>query len=726
MLKKVSLGVLSVVVSLSFANSGQAKAVQSLHFKNSTLKTSNLKALTSNGFSVSPENLNSTKYYIVQFEGVSSHAFRSSISKIANIVRYVPDNAFVVELKTSSYELGLNPNVFWFGPYTPQLKVDQALLENPSNQKILVDVHLFSRKDEGASEKVKAAARKVLEVSPGLLKVETTVSDLSRFAKIDGVEWIEEVLKPKLTVIENPVVFTEPLVPEATDFAQFDGYATGAKVMNVEGLHTMNINGGTEIVTITDSGLDKGDANQMHEDLRGRIAGAYAIGRAETSEWDDPMGHGTHVAGLVAGDGSSSDGSVQGTAPKALLIMQSVFRWIIGEGEEEGKREKGMVLPSYIHKLFEGPYEDGSRVHTNSWQYTASSGQYDIQSALLDYFVWENPDYTVLFAAGNSGMDLDGDGVIDRMSISTPATAKNCITVGASENLIFSGGIQAPWSLLGAIGDGSGKSIWGAEPIASDLPSNNVDDIAAFSSRGPTQDGRIKPDIVAPGTNNISLRSRAPDMSPRDTWGVVNEDYVFMGGTSMATPLVAGAAALVREFYTQVEGRERVSAALVKATLIHGSNDLSGRPNFDQGFGRVDVENSLIAEGRVRKSFDETEGVTEGKTKAYAVTVTDASEPLRVTLTYSDFPASPSVAKALVNNLDLSVVDADGKVFYPNGLETADDVNNVEHIDIVVPRIGKYQVRVRGKSIPMGVEESSRQPYALVISGGLQPAGLAS
>ncbi|MEK7790051.1 MAG: S8 family serine peptidase, partial [Deltaproteobacteria bacterium] len=102
------------------------------------------------------------------------------------------------------------------------------------------------------------------------------------------------------------------------------------------------------------------------------------------------------------------------------------------------------------------------------------------------------------------------------------------------------GGIQKPW---GKFKEADKK--WGAEPIASDMPSNNPNGLAAFSSRGPTPDGRLKPDVVAPGTNVLSARSHMPNSEK--LWGEYNEHYLWSGGTSMATPLVSGSAALVRQ-----------------------------------------------------------------------------------------------------------------------------------------------------------------------------------
>lgn len=377
-----------------------------------------------------------------------------------------------------------------------------------------------------------------------------------------------------------------------------------------------------------------------------------------------------------------------------------------------------LAFPSDFNKLFGPSYQDGARVHTNSWGSPRAFGEYDAFASSVDKYVWEHPDLLVLFAAGNSGEDKNADGRIDENSIGSPGTSKNVLTVGASENLLSVGGIQKP---IGQLRDGDKK--WGAEPIKSDTLSNNPNGVAAFSSRGPTTDGRLKPEIVAPGTNIVSTRSHHPKAST--LWGAYDEEYVYAGGTSMATPLTAGAAVVTRQYLMERAGVAAPSAALIKATLMHSALDLypgqygtgvgqelpKPRPNIHEGYGRVDLD-ALTTLADHTAFIDEKDGVSTGGNKEVSFNLGNG-KGIRATLVYTDAPASPSAGKTLVNDLELEVVDPSGSV-----TTLKDGVNNSEMIEIKpgLARGGDYRVRVVGKNVPQGRGVTGKLPYALVIS----------
>lgn len=683
-----------------------------------------MKQWTNEAVLLSIQPAKNSSYYIVQYDSQTvSSDFRRSLEKISVIKRYVPDHAFVIKLQGTELDLVKLKDVQWYAPYGSYLKVESSLFDYPKDKEINLNIHLFSGEEE---KRILNSLRRhpiiITDILSDLIKVTAFPEHISKIAQVEGIEWIE---KEKEAALESIETLTGS---HKNSFHEFNGYATGAKVLNPNRLYQAGVRGALEKVSIVDSGLDRGSTYDLPKDLEGRVEKGYSISRPESERWDDPSGHGTHVAGLVAGNGAASQGEVRGVAYEARLIFQSIFKWTT----RGGKVEKTVFLPANPTQLFKTAVQDGARVHTNSWGFDAPFGEYGGHSYLIDKFVWENPDSVLVFSIGNGGMDLNGDGVVDSGSVGVPATAKNCITVGASENLILRGGMQTPWKIFGQID--AARSFWPSNPISSDFPSNNISGLAAFSGRGPTSDGRIKPDVVAPGTNNLSLRSRVNEVDDRESWGKFNEDYIFMGGTSMAAPLVAGAAALVREYYKKFENREFISSALVKATLINGAMEMypgqfehfkeipARRPNVHEGFGRINISDSLLPiSPRVRRSIDDTQGLSEKEVRVIKVKVTEEKEPLRVTLVYSDYPSSPSVARALVNDLDLTIEEVNSKnMYYPNGLFFADRVNNVEDIDILNPKRGDYIVRIKGISVPFGSAQNDKQPFALVISGGLE------
>lgn len=285
------------------------------------------------------------------------------------------------------------------------------------------------------------------------------------------------------------------------------------------------------------------------------------------------------------------------------------------------------------------------------------------------------------------------------------------------------------------------------DPLHNDLiADNHPEGMAAFSSRGPTNDGRIKPDLVAPGTWILSTRTTMV-LNPQSPWNPYiapyDDHYAYSMGTSMATPLVSGSAVLVREYYTLIRGlvpQDGVtpSSALIKATLINGAYDIAGQygesgpiPNINEGWGRVNLPNSLPYPGNPRQLLFEEETVglesreppNQNDLKKYLLTLNDGTYDLKITLAWTDPPGDPTAAIALINNLDLRLISPDNEVYLGNVFSDGhsvtgsgvDTLNNVESVFIPSPVIGEYQIIVEGENID---PTFSPQPFALVVTCG--------
>jgi len=494
----------------------------------------------------------------------------------------------------------------------------------------------------------------------------------------------------------------------------------------------LGLSGLGETIGICDTGIDNADPQNIHPDFLGRIAGIKSFpitpdlspyitnpnGNDGAADLDS--GHGTHVAGSVLGDGGASEalpdvnGAIRGLSHKAKLYFQAVeqeMKWQNPAYYEQYGRYMLTGLPNDLTDLFSDAYQNKVRIHSNSWG-GGEPGVYDSQCDQLDRFVWEHKDFCILFANGNDGTDADGDGKINKMSVTSPATAKNCISVGASENerSQFNGNTYGGWW----------SSDYPAAPYNTDPMANDADQVAAFSSRGPTADGRFKPDVVAPGTYILSTRSTL--LAPNNmAWASFppSKKYFHMGGTSMATPLTSGAVGLIREFLRTKKNIKSPSAALLKATLIHGAIRLptateSNLVDNDQGYGRVNLDGVLApANSKTIEFSDITPGLRTGEVHSLEIQIQSSQQPLRVTMVYSDYPGT-----TLINNLNLMLTAPDGSRHVgnpkPGNLMTLDIVNNVEVINIDNPLPGNWLVDIVASNVAQGPQD-----FALVYSANV-------
>jgi serine protease AprX len=511
-------------------------------------------------------------------------------------------------------------------------------------------------------------------------------------------------LKREISTLPGVLSMVEHVPPKLfNDLArQMLGVSSG------NGTRRLPQTGAGQVVAVADTGLYK-----AHPDFAGRVIDVVALGRRNNSS--DPHGHGTHVAGSVLGDGSASNGSFAGIAPEARLYFQSLLDANGGLGG----------LPVSLEELFEPAYQAGARIHNNSWG-AATASAYTVDANEVDAYAAKRRDMLVVIAAGNEGTAANpfnsAPGFVDWLSIGSPASCKNALTVGAARSSRMTGGLS----------DRTYGNIWPRDfpmpPIADQRLSGDSEGMAAFSSRGPCDDRRIKPDIVAPGTDIISTRS---ELAPDDNfWGLVdhNHAYAYMGGTSMACPLVAGCAALVRQYYVD-ERHTSPSAALLKATLVNGARWLTGadsiadrgaRPNFHQGFGEVSLTTSLPnpTEPGLRLDFIdcwETPNLQLGETGERRRFHLDVSGgvPLRLCLAYTDLPG-----RSLQNDVSLLVQDPKGAKITGNtglpGLTNSDVDNNVEVIRIDDPAPGRWLIQVFARNLLR-----PPQDYALVATGAL-------
>lgn len=550
------------------------------------------------------------------------------------------------------------------------------------------------------------------------------------------------------------------------------------------GMWERGLRGQNQVVAVADTGVDH-DHCFFRDVLAGDQFGVRhrkIIGYESTVQGDGRDrrgGHGTHVAGTIAGNalpGSPPElAKHNGIAPDAKLFIQDA-------ADVTGR----MLVPDDLKgDLFTRAYLQNAFIHSNSWGCAggpAACNKYTSQAQMVDEMMWEHPDLLILFAAGNDGT------IAEDTQIGAPATAKNSLTVGASmttnqgfrdasKYIDWGDRVRVMRETLGVGPDYDccrdqsqvNKRFCCQKTyeayIRSDVDKNYQENLAQFSSRGPTFDLRNKPEVVAPGNVVVSAYSdgnlgtnqcgtESPEGSTQGGGGLI-----AMQGTSMATPVVAGAVALIRQYFTEgryagvsgsLAGTPLIpSAALLKAVLANGARPLTGY--FDaktngldwwklgnvypidtfQGFGGVRLRTVLrFADSSHMLWVKDNTTIGTGEHHSVCIKMERAGT-VKVTLAWTE-PPGTLLGMPFINNLDLYVGKGADDVAAGNFVDKRDVRNNMEQViypppdqsdgldklaDAFKPKrtlnTGEIlRIRVQGYQVPQGP-----QPYALVITG---------
>jgi hypothetical protein len=602
-----------------------------------------------------PENINANEkdYYIVQFAAATKDVWLESLREIgAEIVQYVPHQAFFVYADGAMISRNAkHSRVRWVGRYTAGDKLSPELrqfTDGVRGNTAMFDIAVFSRANlEEVARRISSSfSGRILSAGKlpnnyfNVLRVEMPINELAQIAVISDVVRIDQYIRPEREderaaqiVAGNYTSPTSILAPGYNPLTQFGVDGTGVTVSVVDDGVSIPGNGGFYI----------NSANTVDGPLRGATAGAAG-------------GHGHINASIIAG--STPFGSLDptgynygiGIAPRTNIINIPFLKSPYA-GSDAQVIDDSLNTP--------GPNGVRGTISNNSWGDGTNGNSYDSLAAQYDGFVRDGSlastidPFNIIFSAGNSGPGA--------LSLTRPKVAKNVISVANSENIRTE---------IGGTG------------------ADNMDDLRSSSSRGPAADGRVKPDITAPGT--VIAGSRGGSGSTVS--GIIDANHAWSSGTSHAAPQVAGAAALFTQYWKNTHVGQYPNPSLVKAAILNTAQEMNGLttntstiPNGNEGWGRINMKYMLNTGVPMKYINEEIALENAGTGIAVIGTVADSTKPVRITLVWTDPPGVSN--PALVNNLDLQV-NVNGTFYRGNvfagGVSTTggagDTLNNVENV----------------------------------------------
>ena len=627
-------------------------------------------------------------YCLVQFTGPIRQDWLRRLQDLGvKPTGYLPSYAVLAKLDSAARAaVGALGMVRWVGLFQPAYKVETTTLAATGTVK-LVCLLMPGEQPGPVTQLVGERGGKVDAVTTSsfgtTVAMTLTAADIPALAGLQEVFWIQ--LHREVTTCNVDAQWVSQTgwrasTPTPTDTAARRVWARGVRGQRV-------------IMSITDTGCNL--PHDMFRDPamsvtppgiwpshRKVVAFKLCEGSGGVSNPSESPYHGSHVNGTVCGDDSITGGTstYDGMSIKGRLY----FVDLTDAGGGFVIDDDLTALWDTVHQGRGLPDSLKPRQHSGSWRASNYVGDYTIMEASTDAYCWAHKDFLNIMAAGNEGSGA--------RTIGNPSLAKDIITVGAT---------------------GNGTS------------SNTI---ASFSSRGPSQDNRIKPTVCAPG---VSLWS---------AYYTGSNTYQSMSGTSMATPTVNGATGLIRCYLQEgyyptgtAQAGDRmsyISSALMRSLVIASADPNIGSyvvPSNDIGWGRIDIDSVLYFAGDARRLVirDDTTGVATGEYKRFQFTVSSAM-PLRVALAWTDTAAAPAANPTLVNDLNLELTAPSGTFYrgnqYSAGVSQAnpaawDSRNPEECARINSPETGVWTLRVLANQ----VSTAARQPFAVTITGDVNP-----
>jgi hypothetical protein len=716
------------------------------------------------------------RLHLVQFAGpIKEHWLAELKQSGVQIVSYIPENTYLVYGDSAALArlqtwAGVSEFTQWEGEYTEDLKVHnkaRALVSRKTDgtfEAAAFAIQLIADTNSNAStlaliDRLKTAPVQVnYEMEPYRNLVVSLPSDqLDTLAAQPDVVSIQPYVQPKLRderqdqIIAGNLSGTVPSGPGYLSWLASKGFTQAQ--FDASGF----------VVDVADSGIDNGSTTPGHFGLyrNGDLAESSRVAYTRIEGTFNPGGtlagcdgHGTLNSHIIANydnytgfQHQDSEGYSYGVGVCPFVKVGSSVIF------DNSDPTNGDYTSPDFNTMASDAYGSGARVGNNSWG-SDVNGDYDFDSQTYDKLVRDaqagvdgNQEMIFAFAAGNAGPCTPKR----FRGIDSPGSAKNVITVGASANVRslskLNGGNTTDG--LDACGEGDTDAI-------------SADDINCSSSRGPCSDGRMKPDLVAPGVHITGgVPQIEPPPSPFGTGSALDcfnalgvcalpgsgktgstnnffplgqEFYTVSSGTSHSTPVVAGACALVRQYFIN-NSLAAPSPAMTKAFLMNSARYLTGSGANDnlwspgQGMGEVNLGVAFDGVARFLRDQEPSDKLTgTGQRLAYVGEIVDGTKPFRVTIAWTDAPGN-TTGNAYNNDLDL-VVNIGGKSYKGNVFKgqfsttggIPDAKNNVESVFLPAGVTGNFTVLITAANINSdGVPNEAPaldQDFALVIYNG--------
>ncbi len=672
--------------------------------------------------------------HLVQFVGPIKQAWLDQVRAAgAAPIHYIANNAYLVWADAGARAklddmAAAADFVQYSAPYQPYFKlaptIRQRVLSPLTDAEEIVPVliqvyrHADWQKTEALVKRLSVAQQSDWTPVLGYLNiaVEVRAGDLRTLALQPDVTWIEERLpRELLDEVQNQIL--------AGHFnASKSGPSGPGYLAWLDGLGFSQNPADYPVVDITDDGIGNGTVNSgdptFHQfgSLSNPTRLAYVGNCTSDADGGGPDGHG-HINTSIVGSYDARSGFPfqdpngflrgLGVSPYGRMAGTRIFGAAGYDISACGGTDQGVIQASY---------NAGGRISSNSWGCSGCAGTYDASSQAYDAGTRDadpaapgNQQFLFVFAAGNSGPGS--------ATVGTPGNGKNMVTVGASEN-------YRPSDEDGAWTDGCNIGPTGAD---------NAMDVISFSSRGPAPGGRIKPEVIAPGTHiqgTASTNSGYNGSSVCDKYRPGGQTtFAASSGTSHSTPAIAGVASLYWYWLENTYNVAQPSPALIKAYLMAHTTYLTGvdggdtLPSNNQGYGMPDM--SAAFDGTPRYLVNQSVVLdNSGDMWTFDGAVADPAKPVRIVMVYTD-KAGATGTSPQVNDLNLQAAVGGttylGNVFNgqwsaPGG--TPDSANNYEAIFLPAGTSGSLHITVTGFNIADdGVPnygDATDQDFALV------------